>query len=91
VTNVQAHPAASRTHRTVRLLHLDGREFASAGFPNGPGEASAPWSWICETVAHELECDEDDVTCLEGDDGTDLVAVEGLPVYKIAIVRNPAS
>jgi hypothetical protein len=71
--------------RTVTLLHLDGRQFASAGFL--PGLASAPWSWICEVVAAELECNEEDVGCAESEDG-DLITVDGIPVYRVAIGRN---
>ena len=83
--NVIAHPSAPRTHRTVRLLRLDGTEFASAGFPNGPGLASAPWSWIVETVSRECDCAEDAVHCMEGEDGQDFITVDGLPVYRVAL------
>jgi hypothetical protein len=87
MTNVVSIGAAAYTptHRTVRLLRLDGTEFASAGFPNGPGLASAPWSWICETVSRELDVSEDAVHVLEGEDGTDFITVDGLPVYRVAI------
>lgn len=85
MTNVVAHPAYTPTHRTVRLLRLDGTEFASAGFPNGPGLASAPWSWMVETVAHELSVSEDAVSCMESEDGGDYITVDGLPVYRVAI------
>lgn len=67
--------------RTTRLLHLDGREWASAGFM-GPGDA---WGWIVESVAAECECAEDDVHCVEDPEGGgDLVTVDGLPCYRIA-------
>jgi hypothetical protein len=72
--------------RTVSLLHLDGRPFCSAGFL--PGLASAPWSWICEVVAAELECAEDAVGCLEPSEeegGGDYVTVDGIPVYRVAL------
>lgn len=66
---------------TVRLYHLDGRPWASAGFlpPFQPG---ATWDWIRETVAHECECDPDQVGCMESDDG-DLITVDGMPVYRV--------
>jgi hypothetical protein len=66
---------------TVRLFHLDGRPWASAGFlpPYQPG---AKWDWIRETVAHECECDPDQVGCIESDDG-DMITVDGLPVYLV--------
>jgi hypothetical protein len=68
------------THRTIRLLTLDGRPWASAGFAGGlPSDA---WAWIAETVAHEHGCDEDDVHCEESEDG-DLITVEGVAFYKI--------
>lgn len=67
---------------TVRLLHLDGRPFASAGFL--PGLASAPWAWIRETVARECDVDEDQVGTMETDDG-DMVTVDGLPVYLVGL------
>lgn len=63
--------------RTVRLLHLDGRPWASAGFLDG-----SSWTWIANTVARECECDEDQVGCVESDDG-DLITVDGLPVYRV--------
>jgi hypothetical protein len=67
----------SRT-MTVRILHLDGRLFASAGFlpPYQPG---AKWDWIRETVARECECAEDDVGC----DDDDQVTVEGIPLFRV--------
>lgn len=66
---------------TVRIHHLDGRPWASAGFlpPFQPG---AKWDWIANTVARECECDEDQVGCVESDDG-DLITVDGLPVYRV--------
>jgi hypothetical protein len=72
--------APQRTHRWIRLLHLDGREWCSAGF-TGPGSA---WDWIAETVAHELSCSEEAVGCLESEEDGDLVTVDGLPCYRIA-------
>lgn len=68
--------------RTVTLNRLDGQRFASAGFLGGL--ASDPWTWIAETVAHELSVEPEDVGCLETDDG-DMVTVFGLPVYQIQI------
>lgn len=64
---------------TVRLYHLDGRPWASAGFlpPFQPG---AKWDWIRETVAHECGVNEDQVGCIESDDG-DLITVDGMPAY----------
>lgn len=69
-----------KTHRTVRILTLDGRPWASAGF-TAPGDA---WGWIASEVARECECDPEDVHCEESEDG-DLVTVSGRPVYKIGI------
>lgn len=66
---------------TVRLLHLDGRPFASTGFLPGDPPA-ARWDWIAETVAAECECDPDEVDCMESDDG-DMITVDGLPVYYV--------
>jgi hypothetical protein len=78
------------TMRHVTLLTLDGRQFATAGFL--PGLASAPWAWICETVVAECGCDEEDVGCQEAGEegGGDLVTVDGLPVYRVAIGRPAA-
>lgn len=67
---------------TVRLLRLDGTLFASAGFL--PGLASAPWTWIVETVAHELDVCEDAI----GTNDDDMVTVDGLPVYQVEICRD---
>lgn len=74
--------------RHVTLLRLSGEVFATAGFL--PGLASAPWSWIAETVAAELGVEEDQVHCEEaGEDesGGDFVTVDGMRVYQIAIGR----
>lgn len=79
---------ASRMERltsTVTILHLDGRQFASAGFLHGnPGDA---WNWIAETVAAELGCSPEEVHSLEGEDGDDTVGVDGLPCYRVEILR----
>ena len=74
-------PTVPRTMRHVSLLHLDGRLWATAGFM--PGDPGAPWAWIQETIAAECECNEDDVTVLETDDG-DLVTADGIPVATVA-------
>lgn len=66
-------------HRTVTLLHLDGRPWASAGF-TGPGEA---WEWIATEVAREHGADPEDVHCSESEDG-DVVTVEGQALYRIS-------
>jgi hypothetical protein len=79
-------PGTQPSLRHVTLLHLDGRQFATAGFL--PGLASDPWAWICETVATELDVSEEAVGCLEPDEsdgGGDFVTVDGLPVYRVAI------
>lgn len=67
------------THRTLTLLHLDGRPWASAGF-TGPGDA---WGWIAETVATEHGADPEDVHCEESEDG-DLVTLQGAAMYRIS-------
>jgi hypothetical protein len=72
----------TRTHRTISLLHLDGRPWASAGFAGGlPSDA---WAWVCETVAAECGADPDDVGCAESEDG-DVVTVSGVAVYRLGI------
>jgi hypothetical protein len=73
--------ASYRRCVTVRLFHLDGRPWASAGFlpPYQPG---ARWDWIRETVAAECGADADQVGCIESDDG-DMITVDGLPVYLV--------
>lgn len=77
------------THRTVRLVRLDGTEFAQAGFPVAIRDPGAPWAWIQETVAHELGVHEDSVGCLEPDNdedgGGDYITVDGLSVYRVDI------
>lgn len=74
---------ATTHHRWIRLHHVNsgaaGKEWARAGFTGGPGDA---WGWIVESVAHEHDCDEDDVGCAESDDG-DLVTICGEPAYVI--------
>ena len=71
------------THRTVRLLNLNGVEFARAGFPTTDRDPGAPWEWIVETVGHELDVWPDQVGASEGPDGEDFVTVDGIPVYQI--------
>jgi hypothetical protein len=77
-------PAASaRLLSTVTLLHLDGRELATSAFlPGNPGDA---WSWIVETVAREMGCLEEEVHARD----TDVVTVEGIPAYRVEILRPP--
>ena len=73
---------AATTMRHVTLLRLDGRTWATAGFL--PGDPGAPWAWIQETIAHECECNEDDVTVLETEDDGDLITADGIPVARVA-------
>lgn len=68
-------------HRTVTLLHLDGRPWASAGF-TGPGDA---WEWIATSVAAEWGVDAEDVHCEESEDGSgDVVTLAGSALYRIS-------
>lgn len=78
-------PGAAKHARTVTLLHLDGSTFRAADF--APGLASAPWNWIAKTVAAELGCEVEAVGCAEND----LVTVDGLPVYRVAIGSDMAT
>lgn len=76
---MSAHLVRPSPVLTIRLYHLDGRPWCSAGFlPPYTGQ----WGWIADTVAAECGCDEDQVGTLETDDG-ELVTVDGLPCYKI--------
>lgn len=85
-SNVTVLPVQKRTCWTT-LCHLDGREWArSSHF--GPGGA---WNWVLETVAHEHSVSEDQIGGIEGDDGCDLVTVDGLPVYRIEHVSTVAA
>jgi hypothetical protein len=75
-------PAAmGRLVSTVRLLHLDGRPFASTGFL--PGNPGAQWEWIQETVAAELGADPESIHATDDD----LVTVEGIPCFTCEIRR----
>ena len=73
------------TMRSVTLLHLDGRPWATGWF-EGPSDS---WAWVAETVAHEHGCDEEDVGCEESDEGGgDVVTVHGVAAYRVAIGAN---
>lgn len=75
-------PAAmGRLVSTVRLLHLDGRPFASAGFL--PSRANDPWNWIVETVAAELDSAPETIHATDDD----LVTVDGIPCFLVEITR----
>lgn len=81
-----AQPAFPRTHsnmRHVTLLRLSGELMATAGFL--PGDPGAPWAWICEVVAAEYECHEEDVHVLECMEEGDLITAEGIPVCRVAL------
>lgn len=54
--------------------------------------ASNWWEWIESAVAHEFECDVDDVDLFEDDDMNEFVTVHGEIVAQIhhAYVRNPS-
>ena len=42
------------------------------------------WRWVVGRVSARFECDEDDIDCLEADDGgDDFVTVNGKPVARI--------
>lgn len=69
------HPTPQ--YRTRRIMHLDGRPWASAGFTGG-GDV---WGWVLETVAHELETSEESIGLLEDPDRGDLVTVDGIPAF----------
>jgi hypothetical protein len=78
----------TRILRHVTLLTLDGRPAFQAGF--FPGDPGAPWAWICEVVARECSCSENDVHALEGDeesDFADLITADGIPAYRAVIGR----
>lgn len=81
-SNVIALPVRPRTRWTT-LFQLDGRQWASSTH-FAPGGA---WGWVVETVAHEHDVSEDQVSSLEGSedqyDGDDLVTVDGIPVYRL--------
>lgn len=69
--------------RTVTLLALSSDAvWATAGFL--PGDPGAPWAWICEVVAREVGCSEEEVGTAEGDDG-DVVTAEGIPICRVEI------
>lgn len=76
---VRTVPAPSRLY-PVALFHLDGRRWVWTAFLP-PHSLSDQWAWVQETVAHEHECDEDDVSCIEDDDVGEIVTVRGEPVY----------
>lgn len=69
--------------RHVTLVRLNPREtiMATAGFL--PGDPSAPWAWIAETVAADCECAEEDVHCLEDEEAGDLITADGIPVARV--------
>ena len=76
-TNVVQLPVRPRTCWTT-LCHLDGREWArSSHF--GPGGA---WNWILDAVQEEHGVNEDQIGCIETDDG-DVVTIDGEPIYRI--------
>lgn len=49
------------------------------------------WDWISATVAHEFECDPNDLDCLDTEDG-DFVVLNGVGIVQIHDCRmsNPA-
>jgi hypothetical protein len=67
----------------VTLLTLEGAPFASAGFL--PGDPGAPWAWIQSLVASEWGVEEDAVGTLESEEDGDLITVDGLPMYRVAL------
>lgn len=77
-------PAPQRQMRHITLVRLNPAEtiMATAGFL--PGDPGAPWAWICEVVAAECECNEEDVHVLEDETGDvgDLITADGIPVAK---------
>lgn len=77
--------AVVRTHSTVRLITIDGKEWASAGFPRGEAKASDAWSWVAATVAREWDLHEDQIGCAEGPNGEDWITIDGIPAYELRI------
>ena len=65
--------------KSLTLIHLDGRKFATARFPDC---GMNRWPWVQETVAREFDCDCDDVTA-EADEDNEFVAVGGVRVARI--------
>ena len=76
-------PRTTPAMRHVTLVRLNPQEtlMATAGFL--PGDPSAPWAWICEVVAQECECSEEDVHCLEDEEAGDLITADGIPVVRV--------
>lgn len=84
-SNIIPFPAPSRPTQ-VTLTRLDGSPFAQKRFtPHGPEDA---WSWVQEVVANETGCAPDEVGCAEGQDGADLLTVQGFPAFLCRITAR---
>jgi hypothetical protein len=75
----QRSAAQPRCQPVTQLCRLDGKVIAEASVSFISGDR---WAWIVETVARETECREDQVGCVETDEG-DVVTVDGIPVYRL--------
>lgn len=72
---------SSMEFTTVRINHLDGRPWSSCGFSDPASHAMA---WAIDRIAEKFEVDYAAVDFEEGDDGRELITVNGKPVMEIA-------
>jgi hypothetical protein len=59
--------------RRITIQLNDGREIKST-FSASTAEL---WWWVVENVASNMDCDEDDVDCVDNDDHFDNITVKG--------------
>ena len=63
------------TSPKITLRHIDGRKFSVLqGFTD---PVSNKWDAISNRCSEEFECDADDVSLIEDDDGVEMISVEG--------------
>lgn len=67
------------TSHTIRLLSLEGTEFARRSFR----DIRKAWAWVSETVATGWHVPASAVNCAAGWGGADVVTLDGLPICQV--------
>ena len=63
----------------IRLTDMCNRPYATRSTP-----MEDQWGWILSRTAERFDCDVDDVSSIEDEDGDELLVVRGEPVARIS-------
>lgn len=80
-------PAPVKAPPRIIIRTMKGHQIAENIYCADGVNARNQWGWIVAHVKEHFGCDEDDVSCVETDDGNDMIAVRGKIVAYSEIER----